>query len=248
MSDNYIQPFWPAPDFIKAYTSTRHLQNRKPITAFDFFNLGDHVQDDPAIVSKNRQQLVAELQLPEMPTWFNQVHGGTVAELKDNTLSGLAVDACYTRLPNKVCAMLTADCLPVLLFHPERDAVAAIHGGWRSLYADIIVNTVSALDLPAAELYAWLGPAISGAHYTVGDDFRNKFLEKSGDYQSAFYVEEADWHCDLYQIAKIQLNQLGISHIYGGTYCTFRQDDLFYSYRRDGARSGRQITLIWINR
>jgi len=248
MLEDYIKPNWPQHAAVKAYTTTRKLGGKQPTSNYANFNLGTHVNDDPATVHANRLKLIQELQLPEMPTWLDLVHGNDVVALMTDSPNHLTADACFTFTANKVCAVTTADCLPILLYHRDGKAVAAIHGGWRSLFADIIAKTVNAMGLEAAELHAWLGPAISAKNYTVGNDLREQFIKQSTSLENAFYLDNQNWKCDLYKIAQIKLKKLGINSIFGGNYCTYAQNDLFYSYRRDGQQSGRLVTLVWINR
>lgn len=241
---HYIQPDWPAPPSIHAFTTTRKLKN-----------LATHVNDDPQAVQENRIQLCQTLQLPEMPTWLKQTHSNHAIPLTKNAAPAPApeqeqeqeADASYTQQANTVCAILTADCLPILLCNKEGTKVAAIHAGWRGLYHGIIASTLQSLQCEPETLFAWLGPAISADHYCVGESLRTQFLRQAAEFEPAFYPNHSSWNLDLYQLATIQLQSAGIQQIYGGNYCTYRQNDLFYSYRRDGQSSGRIATLIWIS-
>lgn len=242
---NYIRPDWPVPPNIKAVTTTRRIQSSAP-TPYEHFNLATHVDDDPHQVQHNRQQLQEELQLPEAPMWLTQVHGNRIIELKETMdTTDFTADASFTKCKNKICAILTADCLPLLIYDAEQEQVAAIHGGWRGLHAGIITHTVKALKTSPASLLVWLGPAISAENYAVGEEIFEKFLKLDKQFSHAFLKKQGQWLLDLYKIATIQLMNAGIKKIYSENFCTYRQTDLFYSYRRDGQHSGRMATLIY---
>ncbi|OGO95429.1 MAG: hypothetical protein A3F10_03065 [Coxiella sp. RIFCSPHIGHO2_12_FULL_42_15] len=241
----YLQPHWPVPNTVKAFTTTRKMQQTPP-RGYEYFNLATHVGDTLAHVQYHRQQLQQELALPEMPTWLNQVHSNHVIEL-GNTTHPIEpkADASFTKAKNTVCAILTADCLPLLIYDPEQQQVAAVHGGWRGLHAGIIANTLQALHTTPSSLFVWLGPAISGENYEVGDEIYNSFTQQDKQFSLAFRKHGNRWRLDLYQIAILQLQQCGVAKIFHEPFCTYRQKDLFYSYRRDGQCTGRMATLIY---
>jgi polyphenol oxidase len=147
--------------------------------------------------------------------------------------------------PGTVCAVLTADCLPVLLCDRAGTRVGAAHAGWRGLADGVIEATVAALNLPASGLMAWLGPAIGPRAFEVGDEVRNTFISRNPAAAAAFEPNGERWHADLYRLAHQRLAALGITEIHGGEWCTFEDSARFYSYRRDGA-TGRMATLIWL--
>ena len=237
---NWMMPNWPAPASIKAVSTFRAGGvSRSP---FFSFNLGCHVGDNPESVSENRMRLNQELELPMEPVWLNQVHGSKVIraglELTDNV-----ADASYTRDKYVVCAVMTADCLPILITDCMGSFVAVIHGGWRGLLAGIIQNTLE--EIEGVDLLAWLGPAIGPDHFKVGKEVRSAFLNKSQAFGSAFKaVVRGCWKADIYQIARVLLESRGVSKIYGGEFCTYSDMDHFFSYRRDGI-TGRIATIIW---
>ena len=211
------------------------------------FNLGLRSGEDEGIVRANRSLLERALRLPSAPRWLHQIHGDRSLRVTEEIFAGeQQADAAFTAQPNIVLAILTADCLPILLCAQDGSEIAAIHAGWRGLSAGIIGSCVSRLRTPKTNLMAWLGPAIGAASYEVGDDVRDIFLAKSSDGHIAFKpTRPGHWSCDLYELARQQLSSAGIDKIYGGDFDTF-SDARFYSYRRDGARSGRFASLIWL--
>jgi hypothetical protein len=193
---------------------------------------------------ENRRRLKAWAGLPAEPAWLTQVHGVAVANLDEPGFSGPA-DAAVARTPGKVCAILTADCLPIVLTTDLGDRVAAAHAGWRGLAAGVVEATVRALGSPAARLQAWLGPAIGPRHFEVGVEVRDTFMD--GDPESASLFEpnaRGRFMADLPGLARRRLVNLGVNRIYGGGECTFARGDRYYSHRREGV-TGRQATLIW---
>jgi len=237
-----IEPDWPAPLLVQAFTTTR--QSGFSVGAYASFNLGLHVDDDPQHVEQNRSLLLKACHLPNEPIWLNQTHSATVVNAENLTTN--SADAIYSFKPNLVCAILTADCLPILLCDKNATCVAAIHAGWRGLAAGIIENTIAALNIPTANIMAWLGPAISAKNYEVGAEVREQFLAHDKNAELAFNPDENQkWQMDIYALAKQRLNQCDVQQIYGGNYCTYQQNDLFYSHRRDKI-SGRIASLIWL--
>ena len=209
--------------------------------------MGDHVGDDPAAVAENRRRLKVAAGLPSEPCWLTQVHGISVADLDSPGAPGAAItaDAAIARGPARVCAILTADCLPVLLASDSGDTVAAAHAGWRGLAAGVIEATVHAMAVPPGTLLAWLGPAIGPEHFEVGTEVRDAFLAGDPKAAEAFAPNaRGRFMADLSALARRRLQRLGVSRFYGGGECTFAQADRYYSHRRDGL-TGRQATLIW---
>ena len=208
------------------------------------FNLGDHVGDDPHAVAENRRRLKAWAGLPAEPSWLGQVHGTTVVDLDQPGPTGSA-DAAVAKGKGKVCAILTADCLPLVLTTDLGDRVAAAHAGWRGLALGVIEATVRAMDTRADRLVAWLGPAIGPRHFEVGAEVREAFVNADAKAAMAFTPNPSGrFMADLPGLARRRLENLGVSRIYGGNECTFSRTDRYYSYRRDGT-TGRQATLIW---
>jgi YfiH family protein len=237
----FIKPKWPVPPHVHAYSTLRKGGiSEKP---YDSLNLGTHVADNIEHVLANRQILRNTLRLPNEPIWINQTHGKIVLPAKDEN-RGKEADATIAEEANQICAVMTADCLPILLCHVQSKKVAAVHAGWRGLALKILTATVSALHERPSELYAWLGPAIGARVYQVGSEVRESF---SGEDNAFVKIEQDQWLCNLYQIARNELQKNGVSAIYGGEYCTYSDKEQFFSYRRDGAKTGRMASLIWWN-
>ncbi|MEN8108554.1 MAG: peptidoglycan editing factor PgeF [Pseudomonadota bacterium] len=244
MTDIGIKPAWPAPPAVHALTTTR--QGGVSTGAWFSLNLADHVGDDPGHVAQNRTRLIDALQLPSAPLWLQQVHGTRVIDA-GNAASVPEADATYTTRTGVVCTVLTADCLPVLLCDRAGSRVAAAHAGWRGLVAGVLEATVAAMAVPADSLLAWFGPAISAPAYIVGDEVREAFMAQAAESAAAFQpAVDGDWHADLYALARQRLAAVGVSAIFGGDRCSLREPDSFYSYRRDGAATGRMASLIWL--
>jgi len=233
---------WPAPERVKAWVSTRDGGvSRAP---FSTLNLGTHVGDEPDAVVENRRRLAAELGLPTEPNWLTQVHGRRVVDL-DEPWSGPA-DGAVTGRTGVVCAVLTADCLPVLLTDRNGRRVGIAHAGWRGLAAGVLDAVVAAMNTPPAELLAWFGPAIGPRAYEVGDDVCTAFLQADANSAAAFEPNERGrWQADLYALARMGLQKLGVTSIHGGGSCTYSEPERFYSHRRE-APCGRMASLIWL--
>lgn len=237
-----IRPEWPAPPSVRAAATTRRGGVSRP--PYAELNLGLRAGDDPAAVAENRARLKCALGLPAAPYWLEQRHGARVLTLEEAAPGDRAADGAATARPGRVCAVLTADCLPVLLCADAGDWVAAAHVGWRGLAADILAVAVAAYPGDPARLMAWRGPAIGAENYEVGADVRAAL----GDELAA-----AAWRplgngrgrLDLAAGAAWQLARLGVARCYGGGDCAFRDAARFYSHRRDGA-TGRQAALIWL--
>ncbi|WP_456372801.1 peptidoglycan editing factor PgeF [Thiolapillus sp.] len=242
MKPEFIVPDWPAPAPVRALSTTRVGGFSRPPWAG--FNLGDHVGDDPLAVTANRRLLVNSAGLPDDPLWLKQVHGCSV---QTGTRVKPSADACYSPERGKVCAVLTADCLPVLFCNQAGTAVAAAHAGWRGLAAGILEKTVASFDESPSRLLAWLGPAIGPAAFEVGAEVRQAFVQLQPESAMAFSPgQEGRWFADIYALARFRLSAAGVSQIYGGGYCTFTDEERFFSYRRDGV-SGRMASLVWLS-
>jgi polyphenol oxidase len=239
--DESIVPGWVAPVNVRALTTTRRRgRSRGP---YADFNLGDHVGDDAAAVAANRARL--RLHLPAEPVWLKQVHG-TRCVVAENAAAGVEADASVSFRPGTVCAVLTADCLPVLLCDAGGTVVAAAHAGWRGLAAGIIESTVTAMGRPPGEILAWLGPAIGPAAFEVGDEVRAAFITHDAAARAFVPHGAGKWLCDIYALARQRLAALGVHRVAGGDLCTVSDADRFYSYRRDGT-TGRMASLIWLD-
>ncbi|HEU0188993.1 MAG TPA: peptidoglycan editing factor PgeF [Gallionella sp.] len=239
---NYcITPDWPAPLNVRALQTTR--KGGLSTAPYDSLNLGDHVGDEALTVARNR--VLLNHLLPSEPVWLEQAHGTLVANADDASCLPQA-DACIARHRASVCVVMTADCLPVLLCDVQGSVVGAAHAGWKGLAAGVIESTVQAMNVSPHNLMAWLGPAISQDAFEVGEEVRAAFVALHPQAISAFAVgQSGKWLADIYSLARIRLNALGITQIYGGNYCTYRESEKFFSYRRDGT-TGRMGTFIWL--
>lgn len=236
---------WPAPQGVRSLLTTRVGGfSRGPWAGF---NLASHVGDDPAAVAANRQCLGAVL--PSEPCWLEQVHGVEVLELSAAPAPGAVpprADAAFTRVPGVVCAVLTADCLPLLLADDAGSVVAAAHAGWRGLCNGVIERTVAAMGCSPARLHAYLGPAIGATAFEVGDEVRAAFLAADPCAGEAFApLVSGKWLADLAMLARQRLAALGVRSVSGGDLCTLSDAQRFYSYRRDGV-CGRMASLVWL--
>ncbi len=242
MLSDWITPDWPAPKRVRACATTR----RGGVSGgpYDSLNLGDHVGDTPAAVAENRNRLVAALELPAPPLWLNQVHGCRVVEAA-KVQSGCDADASVSRAPGRVCAVMSADCLPLLLCDRAGSCVAAVHAGWRGLADGVVEAALEQMQRPASEILAWLGPAIGPDHFVVGEDVRRQFLMHNSQAEAAFHPAGERWLADIYALARQRLRNSGVSAIFGGGECTFRDRERYFSYRRDGT-TGRMASLIWL--
>ncbi|MDE1460525.1 peptidoglycan editing factor PgeF [Spartinivicinus poritis] len=247
-------PDWPAPTAVRSLVTTRQCGASQ--VPYDHFNLALHVGDDAEQVKANRQWLKDEFALQHIQ-WLDQVHGTdviaaqyTAAEVEsvEEAVDEIVpkADAVVTSQPQLACAVMTADCLPVLLCSKQGDWVGAAHAGWRGLAAGILQQLVCGYTGEKQNLMAWLGPAIGPQHFEVGPEVREAFQYLGIDAETAFQPSNRPGHyfADLYLLAKLQLGQLGIDQVYGGGFCTYRDQQRFYSYRRS-TQTGRMASLIW---
>jgi YfiH family protein len=245
----WIEPGWPAPAGVRALSTQRSGGVSAP--PYASLNLGGHVGDAPEAVAQNRRVLAAAAGLPAEPVWLAQVHGVEVVDLDAAGHAGISgsprpADAAFTRRSGRVCAILTADCLPILLAADSGDVVAAAHAGWRGLAGGVIEATVRVLGVAPAQLMAWLGPAIGPQHFEVGSEVREALLQGDLGAEDAFVPNaRGRFMADLMALARRRLVTLGVGRIYGGGLCTFGDGARYFSHRRDGI-TGRQATLIWL--
>lgn len=241
-SPDLIFPDWPAPANIKAMISTRN--GGVSAGAFASLNLGNHVGDAAEHVAENRRRFCAHL--PQTPVWLRQVHGTKVVQAGDVFAADNPADAACTRLENTPCAVMVADCLPVLCCDREGSVVAAAHAGWRGLAAGVLQNTIAEMKVNPGEIIAYLGPAIGPDAFEVGSDVRDAFIAANSATDRAFVdIGEGKFLADIYQLAKIMLTNAGVTAIYGGEFCTVIERERFFSYRRDGV-TGRMAAAVWI--
>lgn len=257
-----IRPDWDAPANVRSLVTTRHGGCSQ--APFESFNIAEHVGDKTQNVKKNRK-LLTNL-LPSEPIWLNQVHSNKVVDASF-TVPGSDADGSYTIQANVVSVVMTADCLPVLICNRQGNAVAALHAGWRGLADGILEQGVKKLlqasQCTPRDLLIWLGPAIGPETFEVGEAVRQAFLRQALQHSSDSTPElhqalrhslrqcfipsdnQMKWFADIYQLARVRLALLGIENVSGGNYCTYSEQETFFSYRRDG-KTGRMASLIWI--
>lgn len=237
----WITPDWPAPPRVRAMQTLR--TGGLSSAPWDSFNLGDHVGDDPERVAANRRLLRAAL--PAEPAWLMQVHGVATVDAKICQKME-AADASFTSSTGVVCAIMTADCLPVLFCDRAGTVVAAAHAGWRGLAAGVLEASIHAMAVAPSEILVWFGPAIGAQAFEVGDEVREVFLSDDAGAHVCFVPQgSGKWLADLYGLARRRLHRAGVDAIYGGGYCTASDPAQFFSYRRDGI-TGRMASLIWL--
>jgi polyphenol oxidase len=257
MPDAFTLPAdWPAPPGVRALTTLRTGPGES-LAPFDRCNLGLRCGDDRAHALANRRRLAIELGLSDTPRWLQQVHGSHVARFDRGETEfspGLAAgdadepiaDAAVTSSIGVTLAILTADCLPVLLCSRDGRHVGAAHAGWRGLAGGVIEATVAAMVAPADGLMAWLGPAAGPEHYEIGEEVRQAFLDMDPGADAAFVpTRENHWRVDLYLLARQRLAAVGVDRVFGGGLCTIADPLRFFSHRRD-QRTGRMASLIWM--
>ena len=238
----WIAPDWPAPACVRSLVTTR--EGGVSSGAHANFNLGLSAGDAAEAVHANRALLRAHL--PRDPAWLKQVHGARVV-IADDLVGTPEADASIARNAGTVCTVMIADCLPVLLCSARGDVVGIAHAGWRGLSSGVVENTIAALGSPAVNLLAYLGPAIGPTAFEVGADVRDAFLSADPGADAAFKPHTAGkWLADLFALARRRLTNCGVTQIYGGGLCTYRDPARFYSYRRDRT-TGRMAALIWLD-
>ena len=246
----FLHADWPVPPGVRALTTLRHgLGVSRP--PFDAFNLGARCGDEADAVAENRRRLEAALALPSSPRWLKQVHGVEVVRFAAPPLlageeEAPEADASVTSIPGTVLAILTADCLPVVLAAQDGSEVAAAHAGWRGLCAGVLEATVAAMRTSPEHVVAWLGPAAGPQAYEIGAEVYTAFTARDARARSAFVpTRPGHWKVDLYMLARQRLRDAGVTDVYGGGLCTLSDPARFFSHRRDG-RSGRMATLAWL--
>ncbi len=241
-----LYPFWQVPQNVHAFTTLRSGGvSRAPYASF---NLGDHVEDEPSAVKKNRDLLVERFGLPQFPLFLSQVHSTRVIRLPYPG-EDIKADAVYTDKPGQVCLVMTADCLPVLFTSKKGNEVAAAHAGWRGLCDGILEATVKQFQCPRDEILAWFGPAIGPTAFQVGPEVVAQFIAQDAQAERAFVADSAKagkYLGNLYQIAAQRLQRMGVMQISGGEHCTYTESDKFFSFRRE-MKTGRMASLIWFD-
>lgn len=238
-----IVPQWPMPKGVAACSSTR--VGGVSLPPYDSLNLGAHCGDDLLHVEENRRRMFAAGGLPSYPVWLEQVHGTTVLKLDGGPYVSKRADASYCNTPGTVCAVMTADCLPVLFCNRAGTEVAAAHAGWRGLCEGVLEETVACFNDKPENILAWLGPAIGPEAFEVGAEVREAFIAKDAQAQSAFRPAGEKNFANIYQLARQRLANVGVEQIFGGDRCTLSEKDDFFSYRRDKT-TGRMASFIWL--
>lgn len=233
---------WPAPKHVRAGTTIRlggHSQ-----APYNDLNLALHVGDEPGNVKKNREIIINYLELQSDPIWLDQTHSSNIIPI-NTAPENREADGSFTTKQHKVCTIMTADCVPVLFCNNKGTKIASIHAGWKGICRGIIENAIKEFSEPDSML-AWIGPCISSEYYEVGKDVYERCLNHSTPLKSEFnQIDEDHWHCDLANIVKIILKNTGVGAIYECGLCTYKMDDLFFSYRREG-NTGRTASMIWM--
>lgn len=241
----WLQADWPAAANIVAGTTIRSGGVSESVYAS--LNLAAHVGDDSSHVAQNRRRFIKAAGLPAEPVWLNQVHGARVLVDPLASSGPATADGVLCSSPGTVAAVLTADCLPVLFASLDDTEVAAAHAGWRGLAAGVLEASVSSMQAEPGRILAWLGPAISQAAFEVGDEVRERFCDLDADCAGHFIANDRRrWQADLYGLARRRLAAAGVTQVFGGRYCTFADQDRFFSYRRDG-ECGRMCSFVFRN-
>lgn len=238
-----IVPEWPLPVGVAACSSTR--VGGVSQEAWGSLNLGAHCGDNPEHVEENRKRMFAAGKLPSKPVWLEQVHGKDVLHLTGEPYASKRADASYSNTPGTVCAVMTADCLPVLFCNRAGTEVAAAHAGWRGLCDGVLEETVACFNDSPENILAWFGPAIGPLAFEVGPEVREAFMAKDINAVDAFRPAGEKYYADIYLLARQRLANVGVTNVFGGDRCTFSEKDDFFSYRRDRI-TGRMASFIWL--
>jgi YfiH family protein len=241
----WIAPDWPVPEHVRVLSTVR--AGGVSEGPYASLNLAAHVGDRAEAVATNRLLLREAAHLPGEPLWLEQVHGIEVVR-HEGQAAGPRADAAVAFVPGRVCAVMTADCLPVVVADRGGTRIGVAHAGWRGLVGGVLQATIAALQVPAADLHAWLGPAIGPGAFEVGPEVREAYLANLAvpDTNSCFVPNERGRYlADLYGLARLVLTQAGVGSVHGGGWCTHDDAERFYSFRRDGV-TGRMATLAWL--
>ena len=246
-------PKCPLPNKTKNITLVDKVQNStcQSLSKFDAFNLGDHVDDCPNVVAQNRKALLEYLPVETKIQWLTQVHGNNVVVVEQHDEKPMVADAAITRSKKIALAIMTADCLPILLSNRDGSEIAAIHAGWRPLSANIIERTLKLMHSSASDIAIWLGPCISEHFFEVGAEVKQVFCHTSSKYKKAFKPIESQnsgkkkYLANLHMITQMQLLDLGVTNMTKLDECTYTLNEKYYSYRRDG-QTGRMASIISI--
>ena len=233
------------PKNVNFLSTERYLDDGESIGNFENFNLSLHVNDKRENVLENRSILKDYYGIPSNPIWINQTHSSICVDAS-SIKKIVEADASFTINPGVVCAVLTADCLPVFVCKKNGSMVGIAHAGWKGLISGVIESLIESFQCNGADLFAHLGPAISKNYFEVGSEIKDLYLSKNSNFARSFSFYRDKHYLDLYDAAKVILESFNITLTSGGDRCTFKESDKFFSYRRDGVNSGRMAHLIWM--
>ncbi len=233
------------PDNIKYLSTPRIIEGGSSVGNYRNFNLALHVGDEESSVNANRKFLMKRYSLPSEPKWIKQTHSN-ICHRVAKSHSIIEADASYTEQKGVVCAILTADCLPIFVSNKQGSFVGVAHAGWRGIVGGVIESLLKVTNANGKDLMVHLGPAISVSSFEVGAEVRDQYIDKNKSFLNCFAVSTEKIYLDLYKAAKVVLNESGVVSVSGGGYCTYRDRKEFFSYRRDGKKSGRMAHLIWM--
>ena len=240
----WIEPDWPVARHVRVLSTLR--TGGVSEDPYASLNLAAHVGDHPGAVATNRRLLRESARLPGEPLWLEQVHGSAVVRHAGTVGAPPRADAAVAFGAGRVCAVMTADCLPVVLADGAGTRIGVAHAGWRGLLDGVLQAAIAALDLPAAQLVAWLGPAIGPAAFEVGPEVRGAYRSRVAGSDACFVPNDRGrYQADLYGLATRVLESAGVASVHGGGWCTHAEAGRFFSFRRDGT-TGRMATLAWL--
>jgi len=229
------------PNNIQLISTTRFTEGGASVFGYENFNLATHVGDEAQAVAHNRALLVKQFDLPSEPKYLEQIHSNICLQATSAECIG---DAVVTQDKGVVCAVMTADCLPIFAYDTLGTQVGVAHAGWKGIANGVIESFVDQFE--SSDLLVHFGPAISQVAFEVGEEVYQQFIDKDLKLEQAFIAKDGNYQLDIYQAARIVLNGLGVKSISGGGECTYTQQDKYFSYRRDGVKSGRMINLIYL--
>lgn len=231
------------PKNVRLLTTPKYLVGGASTGNYTNFNLATHTNDNLDAVIHNRQLLVAHFNLPAPPKWLNQTHSNICLDANSYDCEG---DCVITREKGVVCAIMTADCLPIFASNLSGTQVGVAHAGWQGILNGVIESFIQSFD--STNLIIHFGPAISVKNLEIGNEVFQKFIAKNKKFNNAFIQKGKKYYLDIYQAARIILSDLGIKHTTGGEQCTAEQKEKYFSYRREGVNSGRMAHLIWMHK
>jgi len=233
------------PSNVKLLSTPRLIDGGRSQGNFRNFNLALHVKDEQSSVMANRELLNKHYNLPSDPKWINQTHSNICIDA-GSIFSSIDADASYSSMPGIVCGILTADCLPVFVTNIQGTIVGVAHAGWRGIVGGVIESLLESINCKRDDLLVHLGPAISKSSYEVGEEVKSRYLSKNESFDRSFIKDNGSYYLDIYDAAKVVLEDFGVKSISGGDSCTYNDSENFFSYRRDGINSGRMAHLIWL--